>query len=248
MLNAFAFFIVIGITVLVALFEFFRIFFPKEKASQHIPYFILGLAAYIIIALIGLRIFNYHNIVYLIVIPFLLIMDELFRNNGASWNHITIFLSSILYIVVPFGIMNALYYTKNATGAYPYILIAMFVLIWTNDIFAYLTGSYLGKHKLFSKVSPKKTWEGSIGGLIFTLLFSLIIFYVTRKFNLNDWLLLAVIISITGTIGDLAESLLKRNVGIKDSGTLIPGHGGILDRFDAAIFATPFVYLYFNFV
>lgn len=148
--------------------------------------------------------------------------------------------------MVPFGLMNALFYIGNSEVAYPGILIAIFVLVWANDVFAYLSGTYLGKHKLFPSVSPKKTWEGTLGGLLFTLLFAALVFYITKELNLRDWLLLAIMVSVLSTIGDLAESLLKRNSGVKDSGTLIPGHGGILDRFDAALFVTPFVFLYFT--
>jgi phosphatidate cytidylyltransferase len=126
-----------------------------------------------------------------------------------------------------------------------------FLLIWVNDIFAYLTGISIGRHKLFPRISPKKTIEGSIGGAVFTMLFA----YFLNRFVLNVYffdnyisdlqvLFLALGVVAFGTLGDLTESMIKRHAGVKDSGNIIPGHGGILDRFDATFMAMPFVFIY----
>jgi phosphatidate cytidylyltransferase len=134
------------------------------------------------------------------------------------------------------------------------LLLALFVFIWVNDTGAYLIGSWLGKHRLFERISPKKSWEGFFGGLIFTLAASLLVAHffpaafpyagmsaIAAYFH---WLVIAAIIVVFGVYGDLLESLLKRNLNIKDSGHFLPGHGGILDRFDAALLAAPMVWFY----
>ena len=127
-------------------------------------------------------------------------------------------------------------------------MISLLILIWVNDSFAFFVGKNFGKRKLFVSVSPKKTQEGFIGGLLFSLLFA----YIVSRFNTNfttlNWLIIAVIISVIGTLGDLVESKFKRQANIKDSGTIMPGHGGMLDRLDSLFFAAPFVYLYINFI
>ena len=121
-------------------------------------------------------------------------------------------------------------------------------MIWVNDSFAFLVGKNFGKRKLFVSVSPKKTQEGFLGGLAFALIAAFIISKLNTDFTVVNWLVIAVIVSVIGTIGDLVESKFKRQANIKDSGTIMPGHGGILDRLDSLLFAAPFVYLYINFI
>lgn len=142
--------------------------------------------------------------------------------------------------------MNALFLTPQVDDYFSGLLIGLFVIIWSSDVFAYLVGSAIGKNRLFERVSPKKSWEGSIGGLSFALLAAYILSLIYPQISLVNWLVLAIIIVIAGTFGDLVESMLKREAGVKDSGTILPGHGGVLDRFDATIFAVPFVFVYVN--
>jgi phosphatidate cytidylyltransferase len=122
--------------------------------------------------------------------------------------------------------------------------VGMFVLIWINDSFAYLIGSNFGRQKLFESVSPKKTVEGFLGGVFFSAIGSYFIFKYTNNLEFSNWLVISVIISVFGTIGDLIESKYKRQANVKDSGNLMPGHGGLLDRLDSAIFVAPFIYLF----
>lgn len=134
----------------------------------------------------------------------------------------------------------------------PKILLAMFLFIWINDTGAFLVGSLLGKHRLFERISPKKSWEGFFGGLVFNLGFAVLFYYTGNKFfgmeqmhaGLGVWLGMAAVVTIFGTWGDLLESLIKRNLNIKDSGNLIPGHGGILDRIDSLLMVLPAVFIY----
>lgn len=124
------------------------------------------------------------------------------------------------------------------------IVMGLLLLTWANDTFAYLTGFKLGKHKLARNISPKKSWEGAAGGILASLLASFGVAKIFPVFSVFDWLMISLIISIAGNFGDLTESVLKRNAGAKDSGNLLPGHGGVLDRFDAFLFAIPFVFAY----
>jgi len=134
-------------------------------------------------------------------------------------------------------------------GAYnPYLMISILVMIWVNDSFAFLVGKNFGKRKLFVSVSPKKTQEGFLGGLVFALIAGYIISLFNKDFTIINWLAIALIVSVIGTIGDLVESKFKRQANIKDSGAIMPGHGGMLDRLDSLLFAAPFVYLFINFI
>lgn len=137
----------------------------------------------------------------------------------------------------------------------PKLVIGIFLLIWTNDTFAFLVGKNFGKRKLYEKISPNKTIEGFLGGLLFTCIMAIAIWYYSPLFpsNLGDfskyntptvWLGMAIILSIFGTLGDLIQSKFKRQAGVKDSGKLMPGHGGLFDRLDSIIFASPFIYAY----
>jgi phosphatidate cytidylyltransferase len=153
---------------------------------------------------------------------------------------------TIRYLIFSFCILILLpFKNQNYT---PYLMISILVLIWVNDSFAFLVGKNFGKKKLFVSVSPKKTQEGFLGGFIFTLVAAYIISTINKEYALVNWLIIASIISVIGTIGDLIESKLKRQANIKDSGNIMPGHGGILDRLDSLLFAAPFVYLYINFI
>ena len=158
----------------------------------------------------------------------------------------------MIFVALPCGIMT-MFYSEKLMGTDQGYLLLIFgiLLIWVNDIFAYLTGVSIGRHKLFERISPKKTIEGSIGGAVFTMLVA----YLVNRFVLNvfffdnymsdiEVLFLALGVVVFGTLGDLTESMMKRHAGVKDSGKLIPGHGGILDRFDATFMAMPFVFIY----
>lgn len=150
--------------------------------------------------------------------------------------HITVF-----YIIASFVFLTLL--PSHGDGFSPYTVAGLFVLIWTNDTFAYIVGKSMGRHKLFPSISPKKTIEGFFGGLVFACIASYFIHRFTGSLNFNIWLSLAVVMSTLGTFGDLIESKLKREAGVKDSGTLMPGHGGLYDRLDSILFASPFIYL-----
>ena len=128
----------------------------------------------------------------------------------------------------------------------PYPLLGFFILIWTGDTMAYLGGMTFGRHRLFERISPKKSWEGSITGGLFALAMAWFLSLFFTELSTPQWMGMAAIIIVTGTLGDLAESLLKRSVGAKDSGQLLPGHGGFMDRLDSVFLSAPFVFVYLN--
>lgn len=150
-----------------------------------------------------------------------------------------------IYIALPIALMSVIYRLS------PHLLLLLFILVWVNDTFAYLTGCSIGKHKMWERISPKKTWEGLIGGIVFTIiaaaLCGLFASHYFAGLNVLQMSFLGLIVGIAATLGDLVESLLKRTCGVKDSGNLIPGHGGILDRIDSILvvipFATVFTYI-----
>lgn len=153
---------------------------------------------------------------------------------------------SIRYIIFSMCFLALLPFYGDAF--HPYLMISILSIIWVNDSFAFLVGKNLGTRKLFPSVSPKKTVEGFIGGLIFALLASILISKLNTDFSTFEWAVIAALISCFGTMGDLIESKFKRQANLKDSGTIMPGHGGILDRLDSLLFAAPFVYLYINYL
>jgi len=173
---------------------------------------------------------------------------ELFRKKKTPFENVGVTILGWLYIILPLVILNHLMWDIESSDWQNYIpVLAIFIFVWTSDTFAYLVGRKLGKRKLFERISPKKSWEGFIGGMIFTALAGAIFAYVIQE-DYFDYILLGVLISVFGTLGDLVESMLKRSLKIKDSGNILPGHGGILDRIDAAIFVIPIAYFYFQFV
>ncbi|RZJ65750.1 MAG: phosphatidate cytidylyltransferase [Flavobacterium sp.] len=150
------------------------------------------------------------------------------------------------YIILPFIIISKLPFIGQ--GFRPTVIIGIFILIWANDTFAFLVGKAIGKRKLFEAVSPKKTVEGFFGGWIFSMLFSIPVALFLAKDSWLHWLVIATIVSYFGTLGDLIESKFKRIAGVKDSGRIMPGHGGILDRLDSVIFVAPFVFLFYQII
>lgn len=193
---------------------------------------------------------------------FLIFIIALFSKNESPVNDVAYTIAGIVYTTLPLVLLNNVacidrtYTFSHHTGNWyedvaPYnkhFILGIVFLIWINDTCAYLCGSFFGKHKLYEKISPGKTWEGSIGGAILTLGLSYLISLIFSELAFAHWLAIAFIVVVFGTIGDLFESLLKRQAGIKDSGSIMPGHGGILDRFDSLLFVSPFVYFYLNLI
>lgn len=184
--------------------------------------------------------FSYFAVILLFIVA--VYIRELYRNHSKPFSNIAMTILPWFYIVLPFDLMLQMSLFNNQFNYH--IPLSLFVLIWTNDTFAYLSGMTLGRTKLFERISPKKTWEGTIGGGLFTLVAGWIFSLYFNEIALYHWLVIAIITVIFGTLGDLTESLFKRSINVKDSGNILPGHGGILDRFDSILMATPMVYVY----
>ena len=190
---------------------------------------------------------------YLLTIVYLFI-SELYTKASNPINNWAYTMLSQLYIALPFSMINVVAF-RNEGGAvvYDYLLpLSIFIFLWTNDTGAYISGSLLGKHKLFPRVSPGKSWEGSIGGGLLVLAVAALVGHIANSnegghiLSIPGWMGLGLVVVFFGTWGDLVESLFKRTIGIKDSGKILPGHGGMLDRFDSSLMAFPaaVVYLY----
>ena len=192
---------------------------------------------------------------YLVSIIYLMVAELYLKNEDPihDWAYT---MMAQLYIALPFSLLNTLAFHSTPQGFVTYdavLPLSVFVFLWMNDTGAYLCGSLLGKHKLFPRISPGKSWEGSIGGGILVILVAVLVWYLTDQNQLNqlgltaiEWAGLGLTVVVFGTWGDLVESLFKRTLGIKDSGNILPGHGGMLDRFDSSLLAIPaaVVYLY----
>lgn len=195
---------------------------------------------------LGSRIF----LPYLLLIMYLFI-SELYLKRAHPIHNWAYSMLSQMYIALPFSLLNVLYYQADIKGnvtinaALP---LAVFVFLWANDTGAYCFGSLFGKHRLFERISPKKSWEGSIGGGVLTLFISLIFAHFFNFLGTWQWMGLAIVVVVFGTWGDLTESLLKRRLGVKDSGNILPGHGGMLDRFDSALMAIPAAVCYLELI
>lgn len=185
---------------------------------------------------------------YLISVIYLLI-SELYLQRESPINNWAYTMMSQMYVALPFSMMPVLGFMNDPAHPqnihYRWIFpLAVFIFLWTSDTGAYCFGSLFGKHRLFERISPKKSWEGSIGGAFVSLLAAVVVWYFDKSLTLPQWLGFALVVVIFGTWGDLVESLLKRQLGIKDSGNILPGHGGLLDRFDSSLLALPAVVIY----
>ena len=251
-----SFFILFGIFLLIAVVEFCHLVQLNKIISL-----ILAIGIYIFFYEANLKNNNLfsNNVAYyatLSALLFTLIVSIkgvlfLFDDKEVKKNLFSKYTYLIGYIILPFVFITKIPFGEK--GYNPKIIISIFILIWTNDTFAFIVGKSIGKRKLFERVSPKKTIEGFIGGVLFAVLASYIIsrFYFEPKESYFKksvviWMTIALIASIFGTIGDLIESKFKRAAGVKDSGAIMPGHGGILDRLDSVIFVAPIIFLFYQ--
>ena len=188
-----------------------------------------------------------YSLLFLLPVTFTVVfIRQLFNQAMLPFNNIAYTFLGIVLVIAPFTFFHAIAYLH---GAYNFHFpLAFLVLLWANDTGAYLVGRRFGKTKLFERHSPKKTWEGLIGGIIISAGIALIFAHFYNDLLWNQWVSVAIIISCFGTLGDLVESMFKRSINVKDSGGILPGHGGLLDRFDGFLLAAPVVYTYLYFI
>ena len=190
---------------------------------------------------------NRDGYLYFFIATFVLSIWELYRKKGNSFQNLSFSYYGFLFFSLPFTLLIYLPYMTNDEWR-PEIIFFPFLLVWFNDTFAFLLGSQFGRHKLFPRISPKKSWEGAIGGGICTILAALFIAPYIEGLTIYNNMVIAAIVVVFGIFGDLLESMFKRSIEIKDSGNIMPGHGGILDRFDAVLFVIPAIFVYLEFV
>jgi len=186
----------------------------------------------------------------LLCIPifFTIFIAELYRRKENPFSNIAFTFLGIIYIPVTMGMATLIGWSSDDGLFHPSNIFGYFFILWAHDIGAYFAGRWWGKHKLFERISPKKTWEGTAGGIVFSFIVAHFISMYCPGFSRSEWLAITVIILVTSTLGDLVESMFKRSISIKDSGTILPGHGGMLDRFDGLFISVPFVYTFLELI
>jgi len=237
---------IFGLILVFALHEFYRMVEKNtphtiSKAFNIISGIVIFISAYLYITQVNSYIFGVVSLGYLLILfasAILLNRKDIFQTTIYS-------VFGQVYITLPLCLLMLIAYQFTISNNYGfYLILAIFVFMWVNDTAAYLFGSLLGKHRLIERISPKKSIEGFIAGLLFAILAGYVFSYFYTNYTRFFWMGFALIAALFGTLGDLFESLIKRNYDVKDSGHLIPGHGGILDRIDSLLLAIPAVYLY----
>lgn len=223
-------------------YEFYRMVYTED--TQPLLFMGVGAAA-VGLALVGFSLVDilpYSVFQFGIVGILLLYITALFRKTVHPIQDVAYSIFGLMYAAIPFIFFMELGFVEDTYNAY--IPLGFLILLWTNDTGAYLAGKSLGRRKLFERISPNKTWEGFIGGVFMAVVAGIVLSRYFGIFPLWGWVCIALIIGVFGTFGDLVESMLKRNIGVKDSGNILPGHGGLLDRFDGLLMAAPLVYLF----
>ncbi len=240
------------------LWEFYGLITNENCHPQKFFGTLAGVLIYAATAIINLSplMSNLSQQVWFVFIPFIIpiplfflsFVFEIYRNKPNPLMNVATTTMGFLYIALPFSLL--LYFNRPDVIHFhgmPVILVGYFAFTWLYDTSAYLYGKQFGKHKLFERISPKKSWEGTVAGTAVSLLAAFGLHFLVPELPLINWISLACLVIFFGTFGDLVESLFKRSLNIKDSGTILPGHGGILDRFDTMLISAPFVFLYFFF-
>lgn len=211
---------------------------------------ISGLILFVISFGISTAYLKYEFAFAFIPIALFLLIFEIFSSKENTIGNSGLNLLGFAYIAAPFGLMNFIIHPTlhgESTQFYPMILIGIFLIIWMNDSGAYLVGSAIGKHKMCPNISPAKSWEGLIGGAVAGVIMGIINAVLFQEISMTDWIAIALLTVAFGTLGDLFQSKIKRELGVKDSGKILPGHGGFLDRLDSLLFAIPAIFIWLIF-
>ena len=247
--NIWSFIGMFSLVAILGLWEFCTLVEQKEERISKMAGIILGI---VLIAASAGKYFLItpeviiHRSMHFVIILFPIFLILSLFNGKSLFQYISPTLFGILYVILPFCYLIISYSSLNYLSGEnnSRIILGYFLLLWSNDTFAYLIGRSIGRTRLFERISPKKTWEGTIGGVVCTLGIAYVLSIYFTELSFIHWLTIALLTSIFGTLGDLVESMFKRNVGVKDSGNVLPGHGGILDRFDGVLLSSPFVAIY----
>lgn len=251
MANQWTFLVLMAMLLILGLLEFYRLISVGENAPQKVMGLTIGISLCAITYLITVRILTVESLALLLPLTFLVFIFEMYRKQEKPFLNIASTMLGVIYLAVPVSMMIVMAFMPAEDSGITYhggLLMGCILHIWANDTGAYFVGSRFGKNRLFERISPKKSWEGFFGGLALSIAAAWLNHRLFAELALYEWIAVAVLMSVFGTLGDLVESMLKRSINIKDSGTLFPGHGGILDRFDALLVGIPFVCCYLWFV
>ncbi|MEE1203215.1 MAG: phosphatidate cytidylyltransferase [Bacteroidales bacterium] len=231
-----------GIIVLLGLKEFLQIAISKGIHQNKVMVYLSSVLIYASVVAFAWNAQPYASILMFSGLLSVLgmLISALYLKNETPFTSLAYSFTSILYITLPLALSNMIYAMQSDVNCN--LLLAIFIFAWCNDTFAYLVGCKFGKKRLFERHSPKKSWEGFFGGLSATII-AAVVMYLIYGNGLVAWLLIAILTSVVGTLGDLVESMFKRQMGVKDSGNILPGHGGILDRFDILLLVLPAVWI-----
>lgn len=272
LVNSLVFFFVFYVVMLLVLWEFYHLARMIKVRPQHKYGLALASLLYVISFFIAAGILNPRWLTLVLVLSLFIYINELFQQHNRPFHNIAYTFLGLIYIALPFSllpffvlsdggtavgpvhledggdVLNFIFQPEQLVRFTPWILLGFFIIHWIYDSGAYLTGSWFGKRKLFRRISPRKTWEGVLGGAVFAMITAVVLSRTIGGVSLISWLMIAMIIVFFGTLGDLAESMFKRKLGVKDSGKLLPGHGGFLDRFDGMLLSIPAAFAWIQFV
>ena len=232
------FLLFLGLTLL-GIAEFYRIVRVQGIHANRGIGFLLGGLFFVAVFLVQAGRMPGELLYFALPVLFFIFIYELYRKQPQPFTNIAFTMMGVIYVAGPFGLLHVLAYHEGTYSWQP--VLGLMLLIWASDTGGYIAGKNFGKHKLFERISPGKTWEGWIGGTLFSVGVGYALAYFFDDLELYQWVSIAVIVAVFGVWGDLVESMLKRSLGVKDSGTLLPGHGGLLDRFDSLLMAIPFI-------
>jgi phosphatidate cytidylyltransferase len=247
MLSQYTFAGLFSIIVFFCLKEFYGLINSLHKVNIHPVHSLGGVLLFISVNLYVSGMLSPAIFAVYLLYQLILLVSGLYTKQADPLAHTAYIFLGQCYIAIPFALLNFLAFPACLSGAsyYPLFLLSLFVFIWVNDTGAFAIGMLFGKHRLFPRISPKKSWEGFFGGLFFTVASSFIFAHYEPLISYYHWAGIAVLVAVFGTFGDLVESLIKRTIGIKDSGNALPGHGGFLDRLDSLLLAVyaPLLYM-----
>jgi len=243
-------------------------FYSFVKTANYKPNIIIGVfiaaSIYTISYFVALKVWSFHAFIWIIPLFSILLIIELYRKKEQPIVNLAVSVLGILYLALPLSLIHFMVIHSDATSGSldittqllnkqamyfnAFVIIGYFMIQWTSDTGAYLAGVTMGKHRLFERISPKKSWEGAIGGFVAALGVAFLVHTIFPQLKLENWIVISIIINVFGVYGDLLESLFKRSVSVKDSGNIIPGHGGILDRFDSTLLGLPIVFFYLQII
>lgn len=243
-----------GLVILTGLaFEYYSMVKQAGIQPQVVTGITAGIVMYVVSTLCAAHIIEYVWLLVMLPVIILIMVIELYRKKDKPFDSLAHTFFPLLYSALPFSLFPHAAFLHDGPGSIlphpgitfsPWLIIGFFILLWVNDTGAYLAGITFGKHRLLERISPKKSWEGFFGGVVLSVLAALVLSEWMGMLNRTEWIIVSLIVSVAGTYGDLTESMLKRSLGVKDTGKIMPGHGGFLDRFDSTVISFPIVYLF----